>query len=114
MYNSASGFSANNLLLSSRNQRKLKDTIDPISLDNIDVLQEWVSEEPSLLCRDDLNWESIDAPFAEPTCEDEESVVVDEEEDATMAALPWSGADDVYCPPPDQDPYVYVTEDCET
>ncbi|GJM98369.1 hypothetical protein PR202_ga15376 [Eleusine coracana subsp. coracana] len=104
-----------NLKLRERNQRKLKDAIDPISLDNIDILEEWVSEEPSLLCRDDLNWESVDAPFAEPTSDDEELVVVDDnDEEATVAALPWSGADDVYCPQPDQDPYVYVTKDSET
>jgi hypothetical protein len=92
---------------------KLKDTIDPISLDNINVLDEWVSEHPSLLCRDDLNWESVDAPFAEPTSDDEELIAVDSDEDASMAALSWSAADDLYCPQPDQDPYMYVTQDGE-
>ncbi|CAD6224345.1 unnamed protein product [Miscanthus lutarioriparius] len=104
-----------NLKLRERNQRKLKDAIDPISLDNIDVLDEWVSEEPSLLCRDDLNWESVDAPFAEPTSDnDEEFVAIDNGEEAPMAALSWPAADDLYCPQPDQDPYLYVTQDCET
>ena len=102
-------------MLSCRNLRKLKDAIDPISLDNIDVLDEWVSEEPSLLCRDDLNWESVDAPFAEPTSDnDEEFVAIDNGEEAPMAALSWPAADDLYCPQPDQDPYLYVAQDCET
>ncbi|XP_062194568.1 uncharacterized protein LOC133897764 isoform X2 [Phragmites australis] len=101
-----------NLKLRERNLRKLKDAIDPISLDNIDVLDEWVSEEPSLLCRDDLNWESVDAPFAEPVSDDEELVAIDDEEEAPVAALSWSAADALYCPQPDQDPYLYVTQDC--
>jgi hypothetical protein len=51
-------------------------------VDNIDVLDEWVSEEPGLLCRDDLNWESIDGPFAEPTSDDEELLAIDDSEEA--------------------------------
>lgn len=94
--------------------RKQRDVIDPISLDNINVLDEWVGEEPSLLCRDDLNWESVDAPFAEPTSDDEELLAIDDDEEAPMAALSWSAADDSYCPQPDQDPYFYVTQDGET
>jgi hypothetical protein len=73
-------------------------------------LDEWVSEQPSLLCRDDLNWENVDAPFAEPTSDDEELVALDDEEDAPMTAHSWSAADDLYCPQPDQDPYLYVTQ----
>ncbi|KAL6655298.1 hypothetical protein ACP70R_006124 [Stipagrostis hirtigluma subsp. patula] len=98
-----------NLKLRERNLRKLKDAIDPISVEHIDVLEEWVSEEPSLLCRDDLNWESVDAPFAEPTSDNEELVAIDGDEEAPMAALSWSAADDAYFPQPDQDPYLYVT-----
>ncbi|KAF0923241.1 hypothetical protein E2562_003450 [Oryza meyeriana var. granulata] len=102
-----------NQKLQERNLHKRRDVIDPISLDNIDVLDEWVSEEPNLLCKDDLNWESIDAPFAEPTSEDEELVAIDEE--APTAPLSWPAAEavDSYCPPPDQDPYLYVTQEDE-
>uniref|UniRef100_A0A0E0QTB2 Uncharacterized protein n=1 Tax=Oryza rufipogon TaxID=4529 RepID=A0A0E0QTB2_ORYRU len=100
------------LMVDERNLHKHRDAIDPISIDNIDVLDEWVSEEPSLLCRDDLNWERIDAPFAEPTSEDEEFVAIDDEE-APTASLSWpaAAAEDSYCPPPDQDPYQYVTQE---
>ncbi|KAG8057269.1 hypothetical protein GUJ93_ZPchr0002g24816 [Zizania palustris] len=102
-----------NQKLRERNFHRRKDAIDPISLDNIDVLEEWVSEEPSFLCTDDLNWESIDAPFAEPTCGEEFVAIADDE--APTASLSWSAtaADDSYCPLPDQDPYRYVTSEGE-
>ncbi|KAL6846826.1 hypothetical protein ACP4OV_024274 [Aristida adscensionis] len=98
-----------NLKLRKRILPKPTDAIDPISLDNIDVLEEWVSEEPSLLCSDDMNWESIDAAFAEPTCDNEELVSIDDDEKAPMAAPSCSATDDAYFPQPDQDPYLYVT-----
>jgi hypothetical protein len=83
-------------------------------VDNIDVLDEWVSEEPGLLCRDDLNWESIDGPFAEPTSYDEELLAIEDGEEAPaglLAALSWSVADhSYYNPHPDQDPFIYVTQ----
>ncbi|CAM0952134.1 unnamed protein product [Alopecurus aequalis] len=98
-----------NLKLRERNLRKCRDAIDPISLDNIDVLDEWVSEEPSLLCRDDVNWESIDAPFAEPTSDVEELLAIEDGEETPVAAQSWSTAyDSYYCPHPDQDPFIYV------
>jgi hypothetical protein len=99
---------------SCRNLHKCKVDIDPISLDNIDVLDEWVSEEPSLFCRDDLSWENIDAPFAEPTSDDEELLAIEDGEEAPagpVAATSWSMADgSYYCPHPDQDPFIYVTQ----
>lgn len=103
-----------NLKLKERNLHKCKVDIDPISLDNIDVLGEWVSEEPSLLCRDDLSWENIDAPFAEPTSDDEELLAIEDGEEAPagpVAAMSWSMADgSYYCPHPDQDPFIYVAQ----
>uniref|UniRef100_A0ACD5XUR6 Uncharacterized protein n=1 Tax=Avena sativa TaxID=4498 RepID=A0ACD5XUR6_AVESA len=105
-----------NLKLRERNLRKCKDAIDPTSVDSIDVLDEWVSEEPSLLCQDDLNWESIDAPFAEPTSEDEELLAIEDGEEAPagpVAATSWLTADDSYCSHPAQDPFIYVTRDGE-
>lgn len=116
--NTPIGTSTYSYPLSCRNLRKCRDTIDPISLDNIDVLDEWVSEELSLLCRDDLNWESIDAPFAEPASEDEELLAIEDGEEAPagpVAAMSWLTADDsYYCPHPDQDPFNYVTQNGET
>jgi len=39
------------------------DTLDLISLDNIDILNEWICEESSLLDGEDISWESIKAPY---------------------------------------------------
>ncbi|KAK3139264.1 hypothetical protein QOZ80_5AG0380420 [Eleusine coracana subsp. coracana] len=61
-----------NLKLRERIIRKSKAALDPISLDNIDLLDGWVSEEPALLTEDDLNWESIDAPFSTLSIAEEE------------------------------------------
>jgi hypothetical protein len=38
-----------------RNLSKIKDALDLISLDNIDLLNEWIYEEPSLLDGDDIS-----------------------------------------------------------
>ena len=46
-----------------RNLSKIMDTLDLISLDNIDILNEWICEESSLLDGEDISWESIKAPY---------------------------------------------------
>jgi hypothetical protein len=56
-----------------RNLSKTRDALDPISLDNIDLLNEWICEEPSLLNGDDISWETIEAPLSTLTCFDEEN-----------------------------------------
>lgn len=61
---------------------------------------------------DDLNWENVDAPFAEPTSDNEELVALDGDEDDPMAVHSLSAEDDLYCPQP-EDPYLYVTQDGE-
>jgi hypothetical protein len=38
------------------------DTLDLISLDNIDILNEWIYKESSLLDGEDISWETIEAP----------------------------------------------------
>ncbi|KAG6477105.1 hypothetical protein ZIOFF_066357 [Zingiber officinale] len=55
-----------------RNLSKTKSSLDPISLDNIDLLEDWISEEPSLLDGEDLSWEMVDAPFASLSLDDDE------------------------------------------
>ncbi|KAF7152143.1 hypothetical protein RHSIM_Rhsim01G0170300 [Rhododendron simsii] len=45
--------------------RRTKDALDPISLENIDVLDDWVSEEPSLLDEEDIAWEIVEPPSLE-------------------------------------------------
>nr|XP_023886458.1 uncharacterized protein LOC111998598 [Quercus suber] len=55
-----------------RNIRRTKDYLDPISLDNIDLMEDWVAEESEflLLTEEDVNWASIEEPLATMTLED--------------------------------------------
>ncbi|XP_030924837.1 uncharacterized protein LOC115951844 [Quercus lobata] len=76
-----------NLLLRERNIRRTKDYLDPISLDNIDLMEDWVVEESEflLLTEEDVNWDSIEEPLAIMTLEDDnddddDDVVLDEED----------------------------------
>ncbi|XP_050251787.1 uncharacterized protein LOC126698530 [Quercus robur] len=70
-----------------RNIRRTKDYLDPISLDNIDLMEDWVAEESEflLLTQEDVNWDSIEEPLATVTLEDDndddDDVVVLDEED---------------------------------
>ena len=63
-----------------RNMRRTKDYLDPISLDNIDLMEDWVAEESEfvLLTEEDVNWASIEEPLATMTLEDndDDNVVV--------------------------------------
>ncbi|XP_075658858.1 uncharacterized protein LOC142628698 [Castanea sativa] len=75
-----------NLLLRERNIRRTKDYLDPISLDNIDLVEDWVAEESefSLLTEEDVNWASIEEPLATMNLEDNDNddddvVVLDED-----------------------------------
>ena len=70
-----------------RNIRRIKDYLDPISLDNIDLMEDWVAEESEflLLTEEDVNWDSIEEPLATMSLEDDndddDDVVVLDEED---------------------------------
>jgi len=59
---------------------KTRDTLDPIRLDNIDVLNEWICEEPNLLDGEDIGWETVEAPLSTLTLENEEICFDDENE----------------------------------
>ena len=63
-----------------RNIRRTKDYLDPISLDNIDLMEDRVAEESEflLLTEEDVNWASIEEPLATMTLEDndDDNVVV--------------------------------------
>jgi hypothetical protein len=52
--------------------RKNKEQTDPISLDNIDLLDEWISEEPSVLTGEDLSWDSLEPPLSTTAADDQE------------------------------------------
>ena len=52
-----------------RNIRRTKDYLDTISLNNIDLMEDWVAEESKflLLTEEDVNWASIEEPLATMT-----------------------------------------------
>uniref|UniRef100_A0A6N2MSJ5 BED-type domain-containing protein n=1 Tax=Salix viminalis TaxID=40686 RepID=A0A6N2MSJ5_SALVM len=93
------------------NMSRTRDALDPISLDNIDLLNEWICEEPGLLDGDDISWESIEAPFATLNLDDEETCVNEENELGGNDQLLECLVDDFpYVPQPDQDPYFYIND----
>jgi hypothetical protein len=99
------------MLFFCRNLSKTRDVLDPISLDNIDLLNEWICEEPSLLNGDDISWETIEAPLSTLTLEDEETCFDEENELGGNDQLLECLVDDFpYIPPQDQDPYFYVND----
>uniref|UniRef100_A0A6N2MFR9 DUF659 domain-containing protein n=1 Tax=Salix viminalis TaxID=40686 RepID=A0A6N2MFR9_SALVM len=100
-----------NLKIKQRNMSRTRDALDPISLDNIDLLNEWICEEPGLLDGDDISWESIEAPFATLNLDDEETCVNEENELGGDDQLLECLVDDFpYVPQPNQDPYFYIND----
>jgi hypothetical protein len=94
-----------------RNLSKIRDVLDSISLDNIDLLNEWICEEPSLLSGDDISCETIEAPLSTLTLEDEKTCFDDDNELGGNDQLLECLVDDFsYTPPQDQDPYFYVND----
>ena len=92
-----------------RNLSKIRDALDLISLDNIDLLNEWICEEPSLFVGEDISWETIEAPLSTLTLEDEDICFDDENELGGNDELLECLVDDfLSIPPQDQDPYFYV------
>jgi len=97
-----------------RNLSKVRNVLDHISLDNIDILNEWICEEPSLLDGEDISWETIEAPLSTLTLEDEEicfESFYDENKFGGNDQLLKCLVDDFpYIPLQDQDPYFYVND----
>ncbi|KAF7146033.1 hypothetical protein RHSIM_Rhsim04G0142400 [Rhododendron simsii] len=58
--------------------RRTKDALDPISHENINVLDDWVSEEPSLLDEEDIAWEIIEPPSLEALTLDDQELNFDD------------------------------------
>ena len=56
------------------------DILDLIRLDNIDILNEWISEEPSLFVGEDISWETIKVYLSTLTLDDKEIYFDDENE----------------------------------
>ena len=51
-------------ILIGRNIQRNKYALDPISLDNIDLMRDWVVEELALINPDDINWDCFNEPVA--------------------------------------------------
>ncbi|XP_075659142.1 uncharacterized protein LOC142629024 [Castanea sativa] len=67
-----------------RLQERNKYALDPISLDNIDLMGDWVTEEPALLNPNDINWDCLNEPVALVNVEDDielETIDVDDDDD---------------------------------
>ena len=87
-----------------RNIRRTKDYLDPISLNNIDLMEDWVAEESKflLLTEEDVNWASIEEPLGTMTLEDDDDddddddVVVLDEDDGDNDVVLTDGNTHVY------------------
>ncbi|XP_075665771.1 uncharacterized protein LOC142635513 [Castanea sativa] len=66
------------------NIQRNKYALDPISLDNIDLMGDWVGQEPALLNPDDVNWDCLNEPAA----------IVNMEEDAELETIDVDNDDD--------------------
>jgi len=67
-----------------RNIQRNKYAMDPISLDNIDLMGDWVAEEPTLLNLDDINWDCLNEPATLVNVEEDaelETIDVDDDDD---------------------------------
>ena len=94
-----------------RNLSRTRDALDLISLDNIDLLNEWICEESDLLDGEDISWESIEAPLSTLNLDDEETCVNEENELGGNDQLLECLVDDfLYVPQQDQDPYFYIND----
>ena len=92
-----------------RNIRRTKDYLDPISLNNIDLMEDWVAGESKflLLTEEDVNWASIEEPLGTMTLEDDDDdddVVVLEEDDGDNDVVLTNANTHVYYGP-DVDPF---------
>ena len=71
-------------ILIGRNIQRNKYALDPISLDNIDLMEDWVAKGPALLNPDDINWDCLNEPVALVNVEEDaelETIDVDDDDD---------------------------------
>ena len=61
--------------------------MDPISIDNIDIMQDWIAEEENLLDTDDfdMDWETVEEPLITSSkIVDDKEVVFDKDDEITI------------------------------
>ncbi|XP_042950319.1 uncharacterized protein LOC122282432 [Carya illinoinensis] len=66
-----------NLKLRERSIKNGRDALNPINLENIDLMDEWVGEESELLDGEDLDWASIEEPLTSLNEEDVDNIGID-------------------------------------
>ncbi|XP_042979597.1 uncharacterized protein LOC122309878 [Carya illinoinensis] len=66
-----------NLKLRERSIKNGRDALNPINLENIDLMDEWVGEESELLDGEDLNWANIEEPLTSLNEEDVDNIGID-------------------------------------
>ncbi|KAG6631013.1 hypothetical protein CIPAW_13G061100 [Carya illinoinensis] len=66
-----------NLKLRERSIKNGRDALNPINLENIDLMDEWVGEESELLDGEDLDWASIEKPLTSLNEEDVDNIGID-------------------------------------
>ncbi|GKV49954.1 hypothetical protein SLEP1_g56675 [Rubroshorea leprosula] len=94
--------------------------MDPLNLENIDTLVDWVAKEPTLLDKDDydVDWATIDESLPNQNVDDIDSVVYDEEdvpevpenEENEQLWVVVGGVIGCGIIPPNEDPYNYVQD----
>ena len=100
------------IIILCRNLSKIKNALDSISLYNIDILNEWIYEESSLLNGEDISQETIKASLSTLTLDDKQICFDDENELDGNNQLLECLVDDFPCiPPQDQDPYFYIDDE---
>ncbi|KAJ7964422.1 HAT transposon superfamily [Quillaja saponaria] len=78
-----------NLKLRERNLNRTKDALDPINPQKIDLMEDWVANEPTLLDGEDSDWEMIDIPFTSLPLDNDDEIPFNDEDrsDATEMEL---------------------------
>ncbi|XP_042980054.1 uncharacterized protein LOC122310240 [Carya illinoinensis] len=93
LYNNAVGEFGHALAIRQRDKlnpvvwsiKKGRDALDPINLENIDLMENWVSEKSELLDGEDLDWANIEEPLISLNEEDVDNIGVD------VDCLDWYG-----------------------
>ena len=99
------------MFILNRNLSKTRNALDLISLDNIDIFNEWICEEPRLLVGKNISWETIEAHLSTLTLQDEDICFDNENELSGNDKLLECLVDDFhYISSQDQDPYFYVND----
>jgi len=95
-----------------RNLNKTSYPLDSISLENTDLLNEWICEESSIFYIENISWETIKVPLSSLTLDDEKICFDNESElDGNDQLLKCLVGDFPYIPPQYQNLYFYFNDE---